>query len=100
MTYQITLYDGEWDKTVSEKTVQGLLRQWFPRSRSERRQGSKPYQLTFQPVEISVLVSAELTVYQDSDYFDGDEELVTDKLYRCFYSIGPEYESMVEITRT
>ena len=90
MIYQILLYDGNWEKKISEKTVGNLLKQWFPRSRIELRQGLATYAIEFQTPEEGVLVSAEFITV-------GDSELVADKLYRCLYSLCPEYESMVEV---
>ena len=97
MIYQITLYEGKWGKKVSERSVRSLVRQWFPCSRNEARQGLKTHDIWFQPVEEGVLVFADFTVHQNSAFFDIDEELIIDKLYHCFYSLKPEYESMVEV---
>ena len=97
MTFQITLYDGEWERTVAEKSVANQLRQWFPRTRKDKKKGVEPNRVEFNTPEDGVLISALFTLNKEAVYFD-DEELRVDKIYRCFCAMGPEYESMIEVT--
>ena len=91
MTYQITLYPGEWEKKINEKTVRSLLRRNFPQTQQDRQQGLPTHFVEFQDNE-DCLIAAEVSIVEDND-----RELTADKLFKCFYLFKPEYESMVDI---
>ena len=90
MIYQITLYDGGWEKLPTEKAVKNLMRHRFKDSQNIQFQGH-------DEESGAIVIEVELPDSYFNDYWR-EQELVTDRLYRCFYSLGPEYESMVEIT--
>ena len=99
MIYQILLYNGAWDRKISKTLVRSLLqkRVYCPVS-SPKRWYAKPDQIEFQSVEEdNVLLSVEV-IFHLTD--DRDCELIRDQFYDRLYELGPEYESMVEVTLT
>ena len=81
MIYQVTLYEGNWNKKVSEKIVWQLLR---------KRARSIQFYEPDEDVKLSFEIDVVMPMYRDC-------ECVRDRLYRSLYRLGPEYESMVEV---
>lgn len=95
MIFQVTLYEGNWNKLPSTQIVQRLLKKRYYCSTNDINSWTRPSEVTFQCTDSDVLYLAEfsLRILDDMDY-----ELVIDELYSRFYGLGPEYESMVEVT--
>lgn len=93
MIFQVTLYEGRWTKKVSEKSVRQLLKKRFYCSTFNVRQWSQSDGIVFQLTDSDVLHLVEFHISGDMDH-----ELIIDELYHRFCSLGPEYESMIEVS--
>ena len=85
MIYQVILYEGKWDKKISEKSVIKLLCHHFHQLKESESS------IQFQESEEGLYVEVRLI----DDWREPGP--VVDRLYRCFYTLEPEYETMVEV---
>ena len=92
MIFQVTLYEGNWNKLPSTQIVQRLLKKRYYCSTNDINSWTRPDNIIISS-DSDITAEFSLRILDDMDY-----ELVIDELYSRFYGLGPEYESMVEIT--